>query len=100
MRRNTFEKLIAFLSDLERRGISYSLAHNRDEAIMVIASAPGERWEIEFLDNGSVEIERFISDGQIYGQEVLKELFARYPEEESNDLELPQEAEVVAASRE
>jgi hypothetical protein len=100
MRRNTFEKLTAFLTDLEQKGISYSLAHNRDEAIMVITSAPGERWEIEFLNDGAVEVERFISDGQMYGQETLNELFARYSEDESSNLELPQEAEVVAAARE
>jgi hypothetical protein len=100
MRTNTFEALTALLTEFEQKGISYSLAHNRDEAIMVIAAAPGERWEIEFLDDGSVEIERFISDGQIYGQEVLSELLARYTEEETNSLETPQDAEVVSAGRE
>jgi hypothetical protein len=97
MNGNAFEKLITFLSDLEQRGISYTLAHNRDQAIMVIAAAPGERWEIEFLDDGSVEVERFISGGQICGQEVLNELFARYSEDEGDNLETPQDAEVVTA---
>jgi hypothetical protein len=100
MRSNIFEKLTAFLSDLEQKGINYSLAHHRDEAIMVIAAAPGERWEIEFFGDGTVEVERFASDGQIYGQEVLSELFARYSEEESNSLESPQDAEVVTAGHE
>ena len=100
MRSNIFEKLTAFLSELEQRGISYSLAHNRDEAIMVIAAAPGERWEIEFLDNGTVEVERFTSDGQIYGQEILKELLARYSEEEPKGIKTDQDAEVVIAGRE
>jgi hypothetical protein len=100
MRSNIFKKLTAFLSELEQQGVSYSLAHNRDEAIMVIATAPGERWEIEFLDNGTVEVERFTSDGQIYGQEILKELFARYSEEEPNDIKTQPEAEVVTAGRE
>ena len=97
MNGNAFEKLITFLSDLEQRGISYTLAHNRDQAIMVIAAAPGERWEIEFLDDGSVEVERFISGGQICGQEVLNELFARYSEDEDDNLETSQDAEVVTA---
>jgi hypothetical protein len=100
MRSNIFKKLTAFLSELEQQGVSYSLAHNRDEAIMVIATAPGERWEIEFLDNGTVEVERFTSDGQIYGQEILKELFARYSEEEPNDIKTQPDAEVVTAGRE
>ena len=100
MSSNTFEKFTSFLNELERRGISYSLAHNRDEAIMVIAAAPGERWEIEFLVDGSVEIERFISDGQICGEGILSELFARYSDEETNSLESPQDAEVVTVGRE
>ncbi|MEK6407619.1 MAG: hypothetical protein AABN34_11705 [Acidobacteriota bacterium] len=100
MSTNVFDKLIAFLIDLEQRGINYTVAHNRDEGIMVIAAAPGERWEIEFIDDGSVEVERFISDGQICGEEVLAELIARYAREESDDLELPQEVEVVTAGGE
>ena len=100
MRSNIFEKLTAFLSELEQQGISYSLAHNRDEAIMVITAAPGERWEIEFLNNGTVEVERFTSDGQIYGQEIIKELFARYSEEEPKGIKTDQDAEVLIAGRE
>lgn len=100
MNSNAFGRLTTFLSDLEQRGISYTLAHNRDEAIMVIAAAPGERWEIEFLGDGSVEVERFISDGQICGEEVLSELFARYSEEEGDNFETPQDAEAVTVGSE
>ncbi|MCI0488904.1 MAG: hypothetical protein L0229_20120 [Blastocatellia bacterium] len=100
MNNDVFDKLITFLSDLERRGISYSLAHNRDEAIMVMAAVPGERWEIEFLDDGLVEVERFISDGQICGEEILNELFARYSEDKSDDSESPQEAEAITVGSE
>ena len=100
MSTNVFNKLNAFLNDLEQKEISYTLAHNRDESIMVIAATPGERWEIEFLDDGSVEIERFISNGQIYGDEVLSELFARYEEKEDDGLESPQDVEVVTAGGE
>lgn len=101
MSRNAYDKLMVFLSDLEKRGIGYTLAHNRDEAVMVIAAAPGERWEIEFLKDGSVEVERFISGGQICGEEVLSELFARYSAIEVGDnVETPQSAEVVTAGSE
>jgi len=69
MKSDVFDKLIVFLNDLGQKGISYTLAHNRDEAIMVVVAVPGERWEIEFLRDGSVEVERFISNGEIYGEE-------------------------------
>ncbi len=82
---NVFNKLMRFLDYLEQRGISYSLARPRDEAMMVSVAVPGERWEIEFLDDGSVEVERFISNGEIDGEEVLKVLFARYSEHQEDN---------------
>jgi len=75
--------------------MSYTLAHNRGEAMMVLVAVPGERWEIEFLADGSVEVERFTSDGTIYGEEVLRELFARYSEPGDDNLASPQEVEAV-----
>lgn len=78
-----FNKLVGFLSQLEHQNIHYTLAHHRDEAIMVSVAIPGERWEIEFFNNGAVEVERFISRGNLVGKEVLSELFAAYAEPES-----------------
>ncbi len=83
-----FEKLLTFLNKLEQEKVSYTLAHHRDEAIMVTVAVPGERWEVEFLNDGSVEVEKFISNGEMGGEEVLGELFSRYSEQ--NDLQLIQ----------
>jgi len=66
MSSNGFHKFLDFLTKLEAENISYTLAHYRDDAVMVTASVPGERWEIEFLDDGTVEVEKFVSDGQVY----------------------------------
>lgn len=49
-------------SELDRRRANYELKIVRD-ALMVMVSVPGERWEIEFFDDGRVEVERFISQG-------------------------------------
>jgi len=73
--------LTGFLNELDRQRISYSLKHDRDESIMVEVPLPGERWEIEFLLDGSVEIEKFISSGEIYGEASLEELFDRYADQ-------------------
>lgn len=81
MKSNVFDKLVLFLQNLEQQGVSYTLAHHRDEAIMVSVAVPGERWEVEFLSDGSVDIEKFISNGEIAGEEVISELFARYSEQ-------------------
>lgn len=77
MKNHGFGKLIAFLNQLELDKISYSLAHNRDETIMVNVAVPGERWEVEFFVDGSVEVERFISSGEIQGEDFLKDLVAK-----------------------
>lgn len=98
--KNSFCDFTTFLSDLERLGISYTLAHNRDDAIMVIAAAPGERWEIEYFNDGSVEIERFRSNGEIVGVEALSELFSRYSDHSSKDYQSTEAPELVTAGKE
>lgn len=42
---------------------------------MVEVYAPGEHWEIEFMDDGTLEIERFRSPGGIQGREALVDLW-------------------------
>jgi len=54
---------------------------------MVLVTVPGERWEVEFLADGSVEVERFTSDGEIYGEDTLGELFAKYADQEDESPE-------------
>lgn len=65
------KELIGFLNKLESAKIYYKLNKVRDEAIMVEVAVPGQRWEIEFMDDGTVEVEKFVSDGDYYdGQEL------------------------------
>jgi hypothetical protein len=74
------EKLLQFLIRLEAVKIHYIIEHNRDEAIMVIADVPGQKWEIEFFNNGEVEIEIFKSDGKIFGESEIERFFKEYSE--------------------
>lgn len=67
--------LIEFLERLTQQNIHYRLEHNRPESITVDIAVPGERWEVEFLENGEIEVERFASDGAIRGDEQLETLF-------------------------
>src|SRR5438876_314156 len=96
MNRNAFDKLRSFLTDLAHREIRFTLSHNRDEANTVSVAVPGERWEIEFLDDGSIEVERFISNGEVHGEEILKELFARYADAEDRRTKLERFEELLA----
>ena len=87
MSQHPFRKLTTFLKQLEQAHIHYTLASQRDDAIMVLVTVPGERWEIEFLEDGSIEVERFLSSGEICGEEALHELLTRYAD--------PEQAEAV-----
>ena len=68
------KKLIDFLERLDEKKIYYKLNKVRD-AIMVEVVIPGERWEVEFFANGNVEIEKFISNAEIFDEKELEQLF-------------------------
>ncbi len=71
------KKLIEFLNALEESGIYYKLNKVR-AAIMVEIAVPGERWEVEFMNDDTVEVEIFKSIGEIEDESVLNRLFTDY----------------------
>jgi hypothetical protein len=76
-RAEVFERLLDFLNRLDTGHIHYTLGHTRPESVMIDISLPGWRWEVEFMLDGSTEIERYKS---VAGVEVdpalLEELLA------------------------
>ena len=77
MKDKTFSKLLMFLERLDKAKITYSMEHSRDEAVMVNLVVPGEYWEIEFLEDGEIEVECYRSNGKIYDESVLDEMIAK-----------------------
>jgi hypothetical protein len=75
--RSSLAKLLTFLNHLEEANISYKLDHVRD-AIMIIVTVPGERWEIEFFEDDRVEVERFTSSGSMGDETALDELLTKH----------------------
>lgn len=73
--KSSFGKLLDFLGRLDAARINYRLNHVRD-SVMVEAAIPGERWEVEFFEDGRVEVERFLSPGDIDDERALERLFA------------------------
>ena len=69
------DPLLAFLRRLEENPIHYRLNKVRD-AIMVEVAIPGQRWEVEFFPDGSIEVEKFITTGTIEDASVLDALFS------------------------
>ena len=60
------EQFLRFLNMLEEKSIYYRLNKVRPMGVMVEIAIPGERWEVEFEDDGSIEIEKFKGDGEIF----------------------------------
>jgi hypothetical protein len=67
--------LLNFLKALAERDAPCRLDRVRD-AVTVIVATPGARWEVEFMDGGQLEAERFVSDGTIADEGVLATLLA------------------------
>jgi hypothetical protein len=75
-------KLTDFLDRLDDADLHYTLTSVREAAVLVGVTLPGERWEVEFMKNGDVEIERFKSDGEILDYSAVKDLFQQAASED------------------
>lgn len=58
---DTYDRLLDYLDRLDQAGLQFRLARVRSDALMIEVSVPGQHWEIEFMRDGTVEIERYIS---------------------------------------
>lgn len=66
--------LLDFLQKLEDNDIYYRLNKVRD-SIMVELALPGQRWEVEFMRDGEVQVEKFLTSGEILDESALEEMF-------------------------
>jgi hypothetical protein len=74
----TISELLEILSRLRSSKIFYRLSDHTQGAIMIEVAVPGERWEIEFHEDGRIGVESFVSSGGVRGAEALDDLFARF----------------------
>ena len=63
---NPLTNLLDFLEMLEKARIWYRLSKIRD-AVLVEIAVPGQRWEVEFFADGSIEREVFESTNDVEG---------------------------------
>ena len=59
----TFDELLRFCVALHERRARYCVRAGRADSMMVSVAVPGEYWEIEFFEDGTLEVERFMSQG-------------------------------------
>ncbi len=75
---DSLRKFNNFLNHLIENKIYFCLNKVRPDSIMVEVAVPGQRWEIEFMEDGKVEIEKFMSNGNLYDEKELKVLFNEF----------------------
>ena len=80
MNADRFDKLIGFIRRLEDAKIYYQVESYRYDGISVVVTVPGQRWEVDFLADGEIDVERFVSNGQIDDESALEELFTKFAE--------------------
>jgi hypothetical protein len=75
---NDIARILRLIHKLEDRKIYHTIRCTRPDAISIDVDVPGERWEIDFLEDGTVDVEIFESDGTMYGMSKIDELFERF----------------------
>ncbi len=80
---DVLDEMLNFLDRLDKTQTYYTLSYHRSRMIMINIVVPGERWEIEFEDDGDVHVERFISDG-VKGRESLDLFTNQYLDTDSS----------------
>jgi hypothetical protein len=76
--KETVTHFYSLLERLRAAKIHYRIRDDREGAVSIDVAVPGERWEIDLLADGSVDVEVFKSDGTIHGEAKLEELFQRF----------------------
>ncbi len=66
-----YGRLLDFLNRLDAAHLAYSLRHTRPDSLMIDLALPGWRWEIEFMSDGSIDIERYKSVAGVENDEGL-----------------------------
>jgi hypothetical protein len=76
------KKLARIEQILAKAGIHFVRNDYRDNAVSLFATVPGQRWEIDVMDDGEVEVECFKSDGTLLDEAAFKELVKSFANEQ------------------
>src|SRR5581483_9929737 len=73
-----FAKLMEIIRSLKAARIHFEVRYHRYDGITIEANLPGERWEIDVLEDGDVDFERFVTAGGVHGEEEMRQAIARW----------------------
>ena len=78
MATDQFTRLLDLIERLGTVEFRFNSARLRPDAICVEVVSPGVHWEIEFMRDGGIEVERYGSDGEIADEHALEVLFQQF----------------------
>ena len=78
MATDQFTRLLDLIQRLGAAEIPYRLSSLLPDAICVEVVSPGVHWEIEFMQHGGIEVERYVSNGEIADESALEVLFQKF----------------------
>ncbi len=85
----TLKSFIAFIDRLDEEDIQYTITSSREGVATVGVTVDEEHWQFEFLTNGRVEVQVFVSDGEVEGESGIDRFFDEHTgkddEEEEED---------------
>ena len=73
-----FQKIMDIVNRLKRANIFLSVDNYREDAISIKAVVPGQRWEIDVLSDGTVDVEVFKSDGTLFHEQALEDMIKEF----------------------
>ena len=80
MKAAPFAKLMEIIRALEAAQIHFTVAYHRYDGVSINATVPGERWEIDVLEEGDVDFERFVTSGGVKGETEMKQFITKFAE--------------------
>ena len=60
---SNLDRLWALSQRLTEAGVQHETVVYREDAVSIVANPPGEYWEIDFLDDGGLDVEIYASKG-------------------------------------
>jgi hypothetical protein len=72
--------LYELIRRLEEARIHLLLLKTRPGAVTILVTVPGQRWELDVFEDGTIEVERFLSQGVTSVDAALEELIADFGE--------------------
>ena len=71
---SAFKKFEELVKRLDKLRVPYDIKHVREGSLLIVVATPGKRWEVEVMEDGSLEVEIFISSG-VRSTKDLAELY-------------------------